>query len=104
MPALRPAPAPTRASTLDERIAAIHADMEAIIEDRIAVEAASAVGVPRQVIRQMFDARYGRCLCRAYEQMTLESDEKAREAAQQKAAEKLSREWKEAAGTMEPQQ
>jgi hypothetical protein len=90
---------PTRplSATLAQRIEQIHAEVEALIQDRIAAEMATAPGVPEGVIRQMFNARYGKCKCVAYQQMQFEADPKAQEDAQLKAVAKLSKEWAEGA-------
>ncbi|MBV9556362.1 MAG: hypothetical protein JO254_04740 [Pseudolabrys sp.] len=59
---------PTRplSATLEQRIDAINTEVEALIQDRIAAEKAESPGIPEGVLRQMFDARYGKCGCRAY--------------------------------------
>jgi hypothetical protein len=103
MPILKPPPLPP--ATLAQKIEQIHADVESLIQVRIAAEMATAPGVPEGVIRQMFNARYGKCKCVAYQQMQFdalsEADrEAAREKAQIAAVEKLSRESAEAAATM----
>jgi len=61
MPPVRPIRA-----TLDERLDQIHSEIEALIEDRIALEAAENPGVPQVVLRQMFNSRFGACHCAAY--------------------------------------
>ena len=58
-PKLPPPPA-----SLDERIDVTLAEIEALIVERVA--AAKVEGVPEGALRQMFDAKYGRCACRAY--------------------------------------
>ena len=78
MPPVRPL-----RETLDQRIEALHAEIEAMILDRIALEKAGAPGVPEQMIRDMFDAKYGVCACRVAKRM---SDEAKKEADQVKAA------------------
>jgi hypothetical protein len=95
MPILKPPPLPP--ATLAQRVEALHNEIEAIISERIAAEMATAPGVPEGVIRQMFNARYGKCKCVAYQQMQFEADPKAQEEAQLKAVAKLSKEWAEGA-------
>jgi hypothetical protein len=101
MALLRPPPTKTAASTLAERIDQITAEIEALIQDRIALEAAECPGVPAVSLRQLFDARFGRCACKAYKRMQFEKltpEERAAhdDAEQQKRAAQLSRELREA--------
>jgi hypothetical protein len=49
--------------TLEERIDALHAEIEELITARIKDEAAQAVGVPEIVVRQLFNSRWGTCRC-----------------------------------------
>lgn len=49
----RPAPAPAPMPTLEDRIEAIHAEIEAMIEARVDEAAASAPGVPKDAIRRL---------------------------------------------------
>jgi hypothetical protein len=61
-------PLPIPSASLAERIAQVRTEIESLIEDAVAKESAMAPGVPVGVIRQMFNARYGKCACLAFEQ------------------------------------
>lgn len=69
MPLLRQPPAKPASATLAERIEAIHAEVQALIEDHIAAEKAQCPGIPETMLRQMFDARYGVCACRVHSRL-----------------------------------
>jgi hypothetical protein len=93
---------PTRplSATLAQRIEQINAEVEALIQDRIAAEKAQNPGVPEQVLRQLFDAKHTKCKCVAHQQMQFDAlseteREATREKAQIAAVEKLSREMAE---------
>jgi hypothetical protein len=62
-PALKPPP--TLPLNID-RIKALHADIEAYIDARVAEEAAAVPGVPAVRIRHDLMLRAGGCQCRAY--------------------------------------
>jgi hypothetical protein len=56
--------------TLAERIRAIRDEVEALIQSRIAAEAAQCGGlVHAGTLRMMFDNKYGRCACRVHDQL-----------------------------------
>jgi hypothetical protein len=63
MPALRPLPTPPL--NLD-RIQALHDDIEAYIDRRVAEEAKACPGVPAVRIKHDLMGRAGGCQCRAY--------------------------------------
>ena len=63
MPALRPLPMPQL--SLD-RVKALHADIEAYIDQRVAAEAKACPGVPAVRIKHDLMGRAGGCVCRAY--------------------------------------
>jgi hypothetical protein len=63
MPALRPMPTPQL--NLD-RVQALHADIEAYIDRRVAEEAKACPGVPAVRIKHDLMGRAGGCVCRAY--------------------------------------
>jgi hypothetical protein len=62
MPALRPPPTPQ--PNLPERIAALRAEIDLLI-DQMALESA-VPGVPLQVSRNLTTARGGSCQCRQF--------------------------------------
>jgi hypothetical protein len=53
---------------LEERIEALNNEIEALIQDRVALEKAQCPGIPEATLRQMFDAKFGKCRCLAYKQ------------------------------------
>lgn len=61
-PALKP---PPPVLTVD-RITALHADIEAYIDARVAAEAATVPGVPAVRIKHDLMVRAGGCQCRAF--------------------------------------
>jgi hypothetical protein len=63
MPALRPLPTPPL--NID-RIKALHEDIEAYIDRRVAEEAKACPGVPAVRIKHDLMGRAGGCVCRAY--------------------------------------
>jgi len=65
-------PLPQPPASLEQRIDAIRAEVEALIQDRIALEKAQCPGIPEPCLRQMFDAKYGRCKCLAFKQFAKE--------------------------------
>ena len=98
MALLRPPPVKPASATLAERIDAINAEVEALIQDRIAAEKAANPGIPEQSLRQMFDAKYGRCKCLAFKQFS--DPEKFAADQQAKRMETFLRETREAAASM----
>jgi hypothetical protein len=65
MPPLRPPPAPPL--NID-RIKALHADIEAYIDKRIAEESKAVPGVPAVRMKHDLMLRAGGCQCRAFYQ------------------------------------
>ena len=59
-------PKVTTAATLEGRIKAIRADIDAIIDERVAAVARENPGVPPGVIRNLLTARAPACACAQY--------------------------------------
>ena len=91
MPPVRPIRA-----TLEERIDQLHSEIEALIQDRLALEKAQCPSVPVQQLRQMFDAKNGVCACRVAKRMNDEdrksADPEAFEAEQERKRQEYLRE------------
>jgi hypothetical protein len=57
---------PMRTPTLEDRIIALRADVDAIIDARVEAVAKESPGVPRGVIRGLLTARAAGCRCTQY--------------------------------------
>jgi hypothetical protein len=66
MPPVRPLPTPPL--NID-RVKALHDDIEAYIDRRVAEEAKACPGVPAVRIHHDLMGRFGGCLCRGYLKM-----------------------------------
>lgn len=86
---------PTRPlrATLLERIEQIHNEVDALIQDRIAEEAAANPGVPAVSLRALFDSRYGICACRVAKRLNDEEKKAADPEAFEAAKEIERQEW-----------
>jgi hypothetical protein len=64
-----------RAISLDERIAQLRADIEAIISAKVEAVAKESPGVPIGVIRNLLTARAPACSCSQYLELNREAQE-----------------------------
>ncbi|WP_315704530.1 MULTISPECIES: hypothetical protein [unclassified Bradyrhizobium] len=63
---------PRNSPSLEERIKAIRAEIEAVIEARVAAVAQDSPGVPSGVIRNLLTARAPSCACAQYLELNRE--------------------------------
>jgi hypothetical protein len=52
--------------SLEERIKALHEEIEAVIEKHVDISAASVTAIPRETLRRCLVARAGGCRCEEY--------------------------------------
>jgi hypothetical protein len=52
--------------SLEERIAELHADIDAVIEKHVDISAAGVTAIPRETLRRCLVGRAGGCRCEEY--------------------------------------
>jgi hypothetical protein len=52
--------------SLEERIKALHEEIDAVIERHVDISAANVTAIPRETLRQCLVARAGGCSCEEY--------------------------------------
>ena len=70
--------------SLEERIAELHADIDAVIEKHVDISAANVTAIPRETLRRCLVGRGGGCRCEEYKIIQAKLDAEKQLAERQK--------------------